>query len=236
MNPVSWLTGVPVGGTPNLASSTVDSDIVKGGGRVAAAERGHDERERRRSQTVMSAFEFGILGLYFLTLVILAIMGFHRYVMVWLYFKHRTQKAEPAPLPAVLPRVTIQLPIFNEMYVLDRLLESVAQIRYPKDLLEIQVLDDSTDETTTIASRAGRALPRARASTSTTCTAPTAPATRRAPSTPACARPPASSSSSSTPTSSPRPTSWRRPSATSPTRRSAWCRPAGATSTATTRC
>ena len=102
----------------------------------------------------MSAFDFGILGLYFLTLVILAIMGFHRYVMVWLYFKHKDRKAQPLPLPAELPRVTVQLPIFNEMYVLDRLLESVAQIRYPKDLLEIQVLDDSTDETTAIASRA----------------------------------------------------------------------------------
>ena len=102
----------------------------------------------------MSAIEFGILGLYFLTLVILAIMGFHRYVMVWLYFKHKDKKALPAPLPAELPRVTVQLPIFNEMYVVDRLLESVAQIRYPKDRLEIQVLDDSTDETTAIAGRA----------------------------------------------------------------------------------
>ena len=107
----------------------------------------------------MSAFDFGILGLYFLTLVILAIMGFHRYVMVWLYFKHKDRKAQPLPLPAELPRVTVQLPIFNEMYVLDRLLESVASIRYPKDHLEIQVLDDSTDETTAIASRARRALP-----------------------------------------------------------------------------
>ncbi len=102
----------------------------------------------------MSAFEFGILGLYFLTLVILAIMGFHRYVMVFLYFKHRERKAGPAPLPATLPRVTLQLPIFNEMYVIDRLLESVAQIRYPRELLEVQVLDDSTDETTLIAARA----------------------------------------------------------------------------------
>src|SRR5512136_3304257 len=102
----------------------------------------------------MSAFEFSILGLYFLPLVILAIMGFHRYVMVWLYFKHKDRKAVPAPLPAELPRVTVQLPIFNEMYVIERLLESVAAIRYPKELLEIQVLDDSTDETTAIASRA----------------------------------------------------------------------------------
>jgi cellulose synthase/poly-beta-1,6-N-acetylglucosamine synthase-like glycosyltransferase len=102
----------------------------------------------------MSALEFGTLGLYFLTLVILAIMGFHRYVMVFLYFKHREKKALPAPLPQRLPRVTLQLPIFNEMYVLDRLLDSVARIRYPKELLEIQVLDDSTDETTLIAARA----------------------------------------------------------------------------------
>jgi cellulose synthase/poly-beta-1,6-N-acetylglucosamine synthase-like glycosyltransferase len=50
--------------------------------------------------------------------------------------------------------VTVQLPIFNEMYVVDRLLASVAELRYPKDRLEIQVLDDSTDETTAIASRA----------------------------------------------------------------------------------
>ncbi len=102
----------------------------------------------------MSVLEFLVLGLYFLTLVILAIMGVHRYVMVWLYFKHKDRKARHAPLPERLPRVTIQLPIFNEMYVLERLLESVAAIRYPKELLEIQVLDDSTDETTGIASRA----------------------------------------------------------------------------------
>ena len=102
----------------------------------------------------MGALEFAILGLYFLTLVILAIMGFHRYVMVWLYFKHKDRRALPAPLAAERPRVTIQLPIFNEMYVIDRLLESVARIRYPKDRLEIQVLDDSTDETTAIAGRA----------------------------------------------------------------------------------
>ncbi len=101
----------------------------------------------------MSAFEFGVLGLYFLTLVILAIMGAHRYLMVWLYFKHKDRKPRPAPLPERLPRVTIQLPIFNELYVIERLLDSVAAIRYPKPLLEIQVLDDSTDETTVITRR-----------------------------------------------------------------------------------
>ena len=102
----------------------------------------------------MGALELGILGLYFLTLVILAILGCHRYVMVWLYFKHKEKRAFPVPPPAELPRVTVQLPIFNEMYVIDRLLESVSRILYPRDRLEIQVLDDSTDETTAIASRA----------------------------------------------------------------------------------
>jgi cellulose synthase/poly-beta-1,6-N-acetylglucosamine synthase-like glycosyltransferase len=102
----------------------------------------------------VSGLEAGVLGLYFMTIVILAIMGFHRYVMVWLYFRHQDRKPVPAPLPARLPRVTVQLPVFNEMYVVERLLESVTAIRYPKELLEIQVLDDSTDETTTIGSRA----------------------------------------------------------------------------------
>ena len=102
----------------------------------------------------MSLLELGILGLYFLTLVILAILGFHRYVMVWLYFKHKDRKAVPVPLPERLPRVTVQLPIYNELYVVERLIESVALIRYPKELLEIQVLDDSTDETTAITRRA----------------------------------------------------------------------------------
>ena len=103
----------------------------------------------------MSPLEFAILGLYFLTLVILAVFGVHRYVMVYLYFRHRDRRALPAgALPKVLPRVTIQLPVYNEMYVVERLIDSVARVRYPKELLQIQVLDDSTDETTLIAKSA----------------------------------------------------------------------------------
>ncbi len=90
----------------------------------------------------MSPLESAILGLYFLTLVILAVFGLHRYIMVYLYFRHRARKALPLPLPARLPRVTVQLPLFNEMYVVERLLASVTRIRYPRELLEIQVLDD----------------------------------------------------------------------------------------------
>jgi cellulose synthase/poly-beta-1,6-N-acetylglucosamine synthase-like glycosyltransferase len=102
----------------------------------------------------MSPLEYVILGTYFLTLVILAVFGLHRYIMVYLYYRHRDRRALPAPLPARLPHVTVQLPLYNEMYVVDRLLESVTAIRYPRELLEIQVLDDSTDETQAIASSA----------------------------------------------------------------------------------
>jgi cellulose synthase/poly-beta-1,6-N-acetylglucosamine synthase-like glycosyltransferase len=99
----------------------------------------------------MSPLEFAILGLYFLTLVILAVFGLHRYIMVFLYYSHRDRRAVALPLPPQLPRVTVQLPIYNEMYVVDRLLDSVCRIRYPRERLEIQVLDDSTDETAEIA-------------------------------------------------------------------------------------
>ncbi|HMC78489.1 MAG TPA: cellulose synthase family protein [Vicinamibacterales bacterium] len=97
-----------------------------------------------------------ILVLYFFVLSILAIYGWHRYYLVHLYTKNRGKVPLPPPPLAMLPRVTIQLPIYNEMYVADRLIDAVCEIDYPRDLLEIQVLDDSTDETTEIAELAVR--------------------------------------------------------------------------------
>nr|MDQ3419630.1 glycosyltransferase family 2 protein [Acidobacteriota bacterium] len=99
-----------------------------------------------------------ILVLYFFVLSILAIYGWHRYYLVYLYMKKKDKAPLPLPpLPAdQLPRVTVQLPIFNEMYVVDRLIGAVCELDYPTDLLEIQVLDDSTDETTEIAELAVR--------------------------------------------------------------------------------
>src|SRR5580658_6267611 len=58
---------------------------------------------------------------------------------------------EPATEPPPVPRVTMQLPIFNEATVIARLLDHVAAVRYPRSALEIQVLDDSTDETEVLA-------------------------------------------------------------------------------------
>jgi cellulose synthase/poly-beta-1,6-N-acetylglucosamine synthase-like glycosyltransferase len=93
-----------------------------------------------------------ILGSYFFILTILAIYGWHRYFLVYLHKKYR-QNHDPQPVGTLdrLPKVTVQLPVFNEMYVVDRLVQAVCRIDYPKELLEIQVLDDSTDETQRIA-------------------------------------------------------------------------------------
>lgn len=96
----------------------------------------------------MQAF---VIGIYLLTLSILAVYGFHRGQLVYLYWKHRKRAPQPKARFAELPVVTVQLPMFNELYVAERLIESVAALDYPKDKLEIQVLDDSTDETTEIA-------------------------------------------------------------------------------------
>ncbi len=93
------------------------------------------------------------LAVYYLVLALLAMYGTHRAMMVWLYYRHRRDVPRPAGDLPVLPRVTIQLPIYNEVYVVERLIEAVAAIDYPRELLEIQVLDDSTDETREVAER-----------------------------------------------------------------------------------
>ncbi len=97
--------------------------------------------------------ELLILGSYGLILCLLAVYGFHRSLLVYLYFKHKNNAPVPKAEFEELPRVTIQLPVFNEMYVSERLLDAVAQIDYPRDKLDIQLLDDSTDETTEICRR-----------------------------------------------------------------------------------
>jgi len=104
----------------------------------------------------MTLPETFILVLYFFVLSILAIYGWHRYYLVYLYMKNRDKAPVPAPPLRDFPPVTIQLPIYNEMYVADRLIDAVCDMTYPRELLEIQVLDDSTDETTEIAELAVR--------------------------------------------------------------------------------
>jgi cellulose synthase/poly-beta-1,6-N-acetylglucosamine synthase-like glycosyltransferase len=99
-----------------------------------------------------NAFDMMLLVPYFLVLILLASYGIHRYVLVYLYYKHKKNKvvAPPAQFEE-LPRVTVQLPIFNEQFVIDRLVEAVCRLQYPREKLDIQVLDDSTDETVEVA-------------------------------------------------------------------------------------
>jgi cellulose synthase/poly-beta-1,6-N-acetylglucosamine synthase-like glycosyltransferase len=95
----------------------------------------------------MTSLETFVLVAYFFVLCILGIYGWHRYYIVYLYTKYRDRVPGPPPPVSDWPVVTVQLPIFNEMYVVDRLIEAVCDLDYPRDRLEIQVLDDSTDET-----------------------------------------------------------------------------------------
>jgi len=88
-----------------------------------------------------------ILTAYLITLSILFFYGMHGFFLVYLYNKFKDVKYEPKGRFEELPKVCIQLPTFNEALVVDRLIDAVCKIDYPKDKMEIQVLDDSTDET-----------------------------------------------------------------------------------------
>jgi cellulose synthase/poly-beta-1,6-N-acetylglucosamine synthase-like glycosyltransferase len=89
---------------------------------------------------------------YLSVLIGLSAYGVHRYFIIYLFLKNRRRELLPARRFEQLPKVTMQLPIFNEVYVVERLLRSVSELDYPRELLQIQVLDDSTDDTREIIS------------------------------------------------------------------------------------
>lgn len=97
--------------------------------------------------------EAAVIALYLAVLSILGVYGFHRAHLVYLFWRHKGRFQQPPTEWAELPLVTVQLPMYNELYVAERLLDSIALLDYPKDKLELQVLDDSTDETTEIVAR-----------------------------------------------------------------------------------
>lgn len=96
----------------------------------------------------LELFDWALLIPYFAVLIVLSVFGMHRYEMVREYFRHKKNIPKAAPRKfAELPRVTIQLPLYNERYVVERLIDQISRMEYPKDKLQIQVLDDSTDDT-----------------------------------------------------------------------------------------
>lgn len=97
--------------------------------------------------------EDAVLVLYLLVVTILGIYGFHRAQLVFLFWRHKHRVGAVPEAWAELPVVTVQLPMYNELYVAERLLDSIALLDYPRDKLELQVLDDSTDETVAIVAR-----------------------------------------------------------------------------------
>jgi cellulose synthase/poly-beta-1,6-N-acetylglucosamine synthase-like glycosyltransferase len=102
---------------------------------------------------ISSALEYALLGLYFIFLSVLFVFGVQGYVMVYLYRKHQPKDKRKPEWQGDWPLVTIQLPIYNELYVVERLLRAVCAMDYPRDRLQIQVLDDSTDESRLVAER-----------------------------------------------------------------------------------
>jgi cellulose synthase/poly-beta-1,6-N-acetylglucosamine synthase-like glycosyltransferase len=96
----------------------------------------------------VNGFDLALLIPYFIVLILLASYGVHRYILVYLYYrKRRNRTGPPAAQFEDLPRITVQLPMFNEQYVADRLIDCICRMKYPREKLDIQVLDDSTDET-----------------------------------------------------------------------------------------
>ncbi len=109
----------------------------------------------------MSGLQTTILAAYFATLGLLAVYGCHRLYLMVLHRRHRRRPHRPSGRLDPLPRVTVQLPVYNERYVVERLIRAACSLDYPSDRLEIQVLDDSTDDTSAMAARLVETLRRA---------------------------------------------------------------------------
>jgi cellulose synthase/poly-beta-1,6-N-acetylglucosamine synthase-like glycosyltransferase len=89
--------------------------------------------------------------IYLIAVVLVAIYGANALLLAALYLRQRTDRPNQPPAPESWPVVTVQLPVYNELHVVKRLIDAVAWLDYPRDRLQIQVLDDSTDETTRLA-------------------------------------------------------------------------------------
>jgi len=93
-----------------------------------------------------------ILNIYLLALIIVAVFSFEAMFLAYNFLRYHRKRTNMFD-SAYMPAVTVQLPIYNELYVTKRLITAVCNLDYPRDRLEIQVLDDSTDRTTGICKR-----------------------------------------------------------------------------------
>ena len=99
----------------------------------------------------MTLLGIGAVALYVLLLVLMLVYGLNSVLLVAVHARGRSRAKPAPPLPDELPLVVVQLPVFNERNVVERLLRAVGELDWPRDRLEIQLLDDSTDDTPQIA-------------------------------------------------------------------------------------
>lgn len=142
------LLALPLAETGNIAVDKFIASSVLHGGRYPAGNISY--------LNVNDALDIYFMAVYFGILGLLSVYGVYRYRLVYLFLRYKNHRPQPKSrfTPSRLPRVTVQLPLFNEMYVAERLIDAVVSLEYPRELLEIQVLDDSTDDTRKIASAA----------------------------------------------------------------------------------
>ena len=95
-----------------------------------------------------------VLALYFGVLGVLTLYGAHRWYLLWLYRRHRSDAPQPLARFETAPTLTVQVPLYNEAHVAQRVIDAVAGFDWPRDRLDIQILDDSTDETTSLVAEA----------------------------------------------------------------------------------
>ena len=116
------------------------------------ARHSNEEEKLLMSESLQAIFQHVIWNFCYLSVLLgLSAFGIHRYFIIYLFLKNRRKHIEPATRFHDLPAVTVQLPVFNEYYVIRRLIEAVSRLDYPREKLQIQILDDSTDETREIA-------------------------------------------------------------------------------------
>jgi cellulose synthase/poly-beta-1,6-N-acetylglucosamine synthase-like glycosyltransferase len=114
----------------------------------------HYNREEKlvMSESLNAIFQHVIWNFCYLSVLLgLSAFGIHRYFIIYLFLKNRRKRIQPVETFRHLPVVTVQLPVFNEYYVIRRLIRGISRLDYPRDRLQIQILDDSTDETREIA-------------------------------------------------------------------------------------
>lgn len=100
------------------------------------------------TQTDYSIWALIITGLYGFAAAAICVYGLHRYWLVWQFLRDKNIRTSPEPAGHFeeLPAITVQLPMFNERRVAERIITAACALDYPRDRLQIQVLDDSTDE------------------------------------------------------------------------------------------